>query len=59
MLKGLKRKLRMTDREMGKLIRDIDQNGDGKIDVEEFLIMIEHGPKRDIICKALIQRISC
>ena len=56
MLKGLKRKLRMTERELGKLIKEIDQNGDGNIDVEEFLNMVENGPKRDIICKALIQR---
>ena len=56
MLKGLKRKLRMTERELAKLIKEIDQNGDGNIDVEEFLNMVENGPKRDIICKALIQR---
>ena len=46
----------MTERELGKLIKEIDQNGDGNIDVEEFLNMVENGPKRDIICKALIQR---
>ena len=46
----------MTEREMARLIKDIDQNGDGNIDVEEFLNMVENGPKRDIICKALIQR---
>ena len=56
MLKGLKRKLKMTEREMGKLIKEIDQNGDGKIDVHEFVDMLENGAKRDIICKALIQR---
>ena len=41
---------------MKKFVKDIDQNGDGQIDVSEFVNMVEVGSKRDIICKALIQR---
>ncbi len=46
----------MTDKEVSKFVKEIDQNGDGKVDVSEFVNMIEGGSKRDIICKALIQR---
>ena len=34
----------------------MDQNGDGKIDIDEFLHQIENGTKKDIIRKTLIQR---
>ena len=56
MIKTLKRKLKMTEKEIARFVKDIDQNGDGKVDVSEFVNMVEEGPKRDIICKALIQR---
>ena len=46
----------MTEKEVTKFVKEIDQNGDGKVDVSEFVNMIEGGSKRDIICKALIQR---
>ena len=52
----------MTDREITKLVKDTDKNGDGQVSVEEFLNMIEidnvkeRSIKRDIIHKAMIQR---
>ena len=56
MIKTLKRKLKMSEKEITKFVKEIDQNGDGKVDVSEFVNMVEGGSKRDIICKALIQR---
>ena len=37
-------------------LKIIDQNGDGTIDLDEFLQHITAGTKRDVIQKALIQR---
>ena len=59
LLRSVKRKLRMTDREITKLVEQTDKDGDGTVDLEEFLNMIEKGKvknRRDIILKALIQR---
>ena len=56
LLKTLKRQLKMSDREIGKLIKDVDQNGDGKVDVKEFFNLIECGKKRDVIHKELVKR---
>ena len=46
----------MSDREIKHLITEIDQNGDGIVDIKEFLNMIENGTKRDIIRKVLAER---
>ena len=46
----------MSETEINKLLRGFDQNGDGTIDLKEFMTIIESGSKKDIIHKALIQR---
>ena len=59
LLRSVKRKLRMTDREITKLVEQTDKDGDGTVDLEEFLNMIEKGKvknRKEIILKALIQR---
>jgi len=56
MLMTLKRKLKMTEKEVQKFVESIDEDGDGTVDVSEFLHLVEVGSKRDVICKALIQR---
>ena len=56
LLKSVKSKLRMSESEIRKLIREVDQNGDGKVDVQEFFKMIECGKKRDVIYKELVKR---
>ena len=56
LLKSLKRKLNLSEKEIVKLVKESDTNGDGSIDVDEFLDMVENGPKRMVIHKALIQR---
>ena len=56
LLKSLKTRLRMSETEINRLLKSFDQNGDGTIDIVEFMQIIEGGNKRDIIHKALIQR---
>ena len=62
LLRSIKRKLRMTEKDITKLVNDTDRNGDGQVSVEEFLRMIEienvkdRSLKRDIIHKAMIHR---
>ena len=56
MLKSLKRKLNLTDKAILKLIKETDRDGDGKVDFNEFLNLVENVEKKKIIYKALIQR---
>lgn len=46
----------MSDRDIQRLVDELDQDGDGTIDIGEFMYLIESGFKREIIHKALIQR---
>ena len=56
LLKSIKRKLRMTEKEIMKMVEKTDQNGDGCVDLEEFLNLIETAEQKKVIHKELIQR---
>merc|ERR1712150_225516 len=56
MLMQEKIKLRMSEKEIKKLLKELDKDGDGTIDVEEFLDKVGSGSKRDVIHKALVKR---
>ena len=46
----------MTNKEISKLTKDVDENGDGTIDLTEFFNVIQSAEKRDVIFKELIKR---
>ena len=56
LLKSLKSKLRMSEREIKRFETEFDKDGDGTIDLEEFFNMVHDSAERGIIHKALIQR---
>ena len=56
LIKSVKRQLKMSDKEISKLIKDVDQNGDGKVDCNEFFHLIQSGKNRDVLHKELIKR---
>ena len=56
LLKSLKSKLKMSEREIKRFEAEFDKDGDGTIDLEEFFNMVHGGSERNIIHKALIQR---
>ena len=56
LLKSLKSKLKMSEREIKKFEKEFDKDGDGTIDIEEFFEMVQNSSERGIIHKALIQR---
>ena len=51
-----KRQLKMTNKEISKLMKEVDQNGDGTIDLTEFFNVITCAERRDVIFKELIKR---
>ena len=56
LLRSIKRKLRLTENQIIKMVKQTDKNGDGSVDLEEFLDLMETGEQRRIIHKELIQR---
>ena len=46
----------MSEKDIKKTIGEFDKNGDGTVDVQEFLDTIKCSNKRDAIHKALVQR---
>ena len=56
LLRSMKRKLRMSETEITRLVRQTDENGDGTVSVDEFLNMVEKGNNKNAIHKELIQR---
>ena len=56
MLMAEKIKLRMSEKEIRTLLKDLDKDGDGTIDIQEFLDKVGKGSKRDTIHKALVKR---
>ena len=56
LLTRMKVKLQLSGRDVQRMVKQFDRNGDGIVDMQEFHRMIGTGSKRTVIHKALIQR---
>ena len=56
LLRSIKRQLRMTEHEIMKMVEKTDQNGDGCVDLKEFLNLVETAEQKKVLHKELIQR---
>ena len=56
LLISMKVRLHLSNRDIDKILKEFDQDGDGTVDTKEFLDTIQTGSKRNAIHKALIQR---
>ena len=56
LLRSLKISLKMSEKDIKETIAQFDKNGDGTVDVQEFLDTIKSSNKRDAIHKALVLR---
>ena len=56
LLREVKGKLNMTEKDITRIIYDFDQDGSGTIEVNEFLIAMASKKDRDVIIKAFSNR---
>ena len=56
LLREVKGKLNMTEKDITRIIYDFDQDGSGTIEVNEFLIAMASRKDRDVIIKAFSNR---
>ena len=57
-LKAMQGKFKLTDRAIKTIIKEIDQDGNGTVDVEEYMQNMKNKTNKDIIHRALVQRSS-
>ena len=56
LLRSLKSKLKMSERDIKNALKEFDPNGDGSVTTEEFMNKIANSKHREAFHKALIQR---
>lgn len=57
-LREVKSKLNMTEKDIQRILYDFDQDGSGTIEVNEFLVAMANKKDRDFIIKAFTNRSS-
>ena len=55
---GVQKKLNMSEKDIDRIIYDFDQDGDGTIEVTEFLLAMSSKKDRDTVIKAFSTRSS-
>ena len=55
LLRAMRTKLRMSESEIKRTLREFDMDGDGEITVSEFLFIMGTTKKKDLIHKAIMQ----
>ena len=56
MLRSMQRKLNATEADIKAALKDIDRNGDGTIDLNEYFMNSRNKVQGDLIHRALVQR---
>ena len=57
-LRSMRVKFKLSDGEIRKLIKEIDTDGNGQIDVKEYMNNMKDKTNKDAIFRALLQRLS-
>ena len=55
-LRSMKTELQASDRDIERALKDIDRDGDGTIDLEEYLKSRKYKTNRDLLHRALVTR---
>ena len=56
-LRSMRHKLKASEGDIRKALREIDRDGDGIVDVHEYLLSRKGKTSRDLIHRALVQRL--
>ena len=54
-LRAMKMKIRMSESDIRRTLREFDMDGNGEIEVSEFLYMMSNSKKREMIHRAIVQ----
>ena len=54
-LRAMKTKIRMSESDIKRTLREFDMDGDGEIEASEFLFMMGKSKKRELIHRAIVQ----
>ena len=55
-LRSMKGKLKVSEEEIEKVLKEIDKDNDGYIDVKEYFANMENSTSKNLIHRALVQR---
>ena len=55
-LRSMKGKLKVSEEEIQKVLKEIDKDNDGYIDVKEYFANMENSTSKNLIHRALVQR---
>ena len=56
-LRSMRYKLKASEGDIRKVLREIDRDGDGTVDVHEYMLSRKGKTNRDLIHRALVQRL--
>ena len=55
-LRSMKGKLKATEGDINRVLKELDRDGDGTIDLKEYFKSMKNKTNRDLVHRALVQR---